>query len=341
MSYELQVAPVGNEGFVPMKHGARPILRKKSAVAHIRTPRGMMVNSALLRDEWIELDRQVLQPAQSILRIVNILQARGLTRRLGGLGTMLAQYNTVGEMTPANISLSGHASGQKDLVDYNIDGVPVPVIFKEFELDERYLQSSRRMGDGVDMTNGVAAARVVFEKMEDLVLRGDTRINLNGKTIYGLTNHPSINTDTASNYGGGDWGTIDNVTKTVAGMIAAAKADFHYGPYGLFVASTQYNQAQTSYFTNMDSTPLGRLRTWQDIAFVEELPGLTDGQIMLVELSTDVVELAYVPGFFPATNLEWTSGDGMLNNFKVLSVMTVIVKSDYNSRSGIVLATGA
>jgi uncharacterized linocin/CFP29 family protein len=337
---DVQISPV-TFGSSLLKHGSRPVLNKKNQHARITSPRGLTVNSALLKDEWEELDRRVVQPAQYQLRLINILQRYGLTRRLGGLGTMIAQYNTVSEVTPANISLSGHASGQKDNADYNIEGVPVPVIFKEFELDQRYLESSRRMGDGVDMTNGVAAARVVFEKMEDVVLNGDSSINLNGKTIYGMTNHPGINTDTAGNYGGGDWGTIAHITNTVTGMVNAAKADRFYGPFGLFVATTQYNQAMMSYYDGLDSTPLGRLNSWEDIEFVEELPTLADGEIMLVELSPDVVEVAYVPGYFPITNLEWTSGDGMLNNFKVLSVMTVIVKSDYNGRSGIVLATGA
>lgn len=322
--------------------GGRPTVNKRSGQVTIRTARGMMINSALRKDEWEELDRAIVQAAVQPLVIVEALRSRGLTRTLGGIGTMIAQYNQASEMTAANISLRGHASGEKDLVDFSLVGVPVPIIFKEFEIDTRYLESSRRLGDSIDVANGAAAARVVAEKIEDLAINGDTSINLNGSTIYGLTTHPNRNTDTATNYGGGDWGTVTNVLPTIAGMVAAAQGDGYYGPYGVFVSNTQYNQASLVYFTDgSNSTPRTRIMGMPQIEFFLPSAQLADGVVVLVQLTRDVIELAFVEAYWPITNLEWTSGDSMLNMFKVLSVYVPMVKSAFAGKSGIVHATGS
>jgi uncharacterized linocin/CFP29 family protein len=322
--------------------GGRPIVNKRNGVVTIKSARGLTINSTLRKDEWEELDRRVVMAAVPPLVILNYLVGRGLTRTLGGLGTMVAQYNRISEMTPANATLRGHASGEKDLVDVDLAGVPVPVIFKEFEIDERLLLSSRRLGDGLDVTNAAAAARVVAEKAEDMLINGDASINLNGATIYGLTNHPDINTGTAASYGGGDWGTASNITPTIAGMISAAQNDGYYGPYALWAAPTQFNQASMVFFDDgSGDTPRDRILRLAGIQSFEQSPQLADGEVLLVTLSDEVVQIATVPGFFPITNREWMTGDGMLNSFKALSVYTPIVKSAHDGKSGIVLATAA
>lgn len=324
--------------------GSRPMVNKKGEVL-LRTPRGLVVNSALRKDEWEELDRSVLQAAQAPLAMVNRFQAAGLVRRLGGLGTLIAQYNKVGEMTQANVSLSGTAIGDKDLLDYDLTGVPVPVIFKEFEINQRYLESSRRSGDAIDTLNGQAAARVVGEKVENLLISGDTSINLNGNTIYGLTTHPDRNTLAASAVSGvtnaGDFGTLGNIVPVVSAAISMARADNYRGPYGIFIADDQYDQLTMQFYSDgSGQSALQRIMGIPNISFVDSSAWLTSGQMVLVNMSSEVIELAYVPAYWPIVNLEWTSGDGMQSMFKVMTVFTPIVKSDYGNRSGIVHVSG-
>lgn len=328
-----------------LRSGSRPkITERKNPVTNeveydvqIVTSRGLTVNSALRKYEWEELDTAIVAAATAPLNMTQRFINAGLVRPLGGLGTLIAQYNKVSETSGANVSLSGTGSGQKDLVDFDIAGVPVPVIFKEFEINERYLQSSRLLGNGIDVTNAQAAARVVGEKIEDMLINGDSNINLNGSTIYGITSHPNRNTGSAT----GDWGTISNIVSTVASMTTAAKADNYRGPYGLFVADTQYDQAAQSFYTDgSGQSGLDRILRLPNISFVDSSAWLDDGEAVLVNLSRDVVELAYIPNYFPATNLEWMSGDGMATMFKVMAVFAPIVKADYAGRSGIVHITG-
>lgn len=338
----VEISTLGDAAAGNLLQGSRPLVNSRTGQVMVQTQRGMTVNSVLRKDEWEELDTAIVQAAVQPLNITRELQQRGLVRRLGDIGVLLAQYSTIGEMTAAEANLRGHSSVEKDLAQYGIASVPVPIVHKEFELDARMLASSRRMGNGLDVANGAAAARVVAEKVEDMVINGDTGINLNGNTIYGLTNHPNRNTDTATNYGGGDWGTINNVTGTIAGMISAAQADGYYGPYGVFASNTQYNQAALAFYTDgSGQTPLQRVTMMNQIEFFLPSAQLSDGAIVLLQLTRDVVELAYVDMYWPVTNLEWTSGDSLLHRFKVMTVFAPIVKAAANGRSGIVHATAA
>src|SRR4030095_5835208 len=187
MDNTLQLVPFQSTAGRAAILGWRPIVNKRTGLVTIETDRGLRINSVLRKDEWAELDSDIVRASVPPLRLTQALVNRGLTRRLGGLGSITAEYNRSGEMTAATATISGHASVEKDLVGYEIAGVPVPVIAKEFEIDERLLEASRRGGDGLDTTNAVAAARVVGEKIEDLLINGDTAINFKGNTIYGLT----------------------------------------------------------------------------------------------------------------------------------------------------------
>lgn len=340
---DLRVLQLGSpEAQQELAGGYRPVVNKRTGAVMLPLANGLMVNSTLKKDEWEELDRVVLQEATKPLNVTATLMRLGLTKRLGSIGTLTAQYSKSSEVTAANRSLTGTTLGDKDLPDHDIAGVPVPVIFKEFEIPMRTLAASRRMGDGLDVTAAVAAAKVVGESIEDLVLNGDTTINLNGASIAGITTQANRNTDTATNYGGGDWGTITNVQATINGMIAASEGDNYFGPYGIFVSTTQYGQAARAFFTDgSGDTPVSRALRIPGLQFIEPAHWLSDGVVVLINLTRDVIELAYVDEFWPISNREWSSGDGMVTHYKVMSVMTPIVKATYGLRSGVVHATSA
>lgn len=341
---DLKVLQLGSpEAQAELIGGYRPVVNKRTGQMMLPLANGLMVNSSLRKEEWEELDRAVLAEAVKPLTVTATLMRLGLTKRLGSIGTLSAQYTRSGEMTAANRSLTGTTLGDKDLPDTGVAGVPVPVIFKEFEIPARVLAASRRMGDGLDLSAATAAARVVGESIEDLVINGDTTINLNGSSIAGLTTHASLNPPiTAADYGGGDWGTITNVQATISGMIAAAEGNNYFGPYGLFVSTTQYGQAARAFFTDgSGDTPLSRALRIPGLQFIEAAHNLSDGVVVLVNLSRDVIELAYVDEYWPMTNREWASGDGMVTHYKIMSVVTPIVKATYGGKRGIVHATGA
>ena len=323
--------------------GSRPLVEGGEIKANskrtpqIVTARGLVLNSMLQEKEWVVVDRAVMQAAVPPLIAVNELRSRGLVVQMGSIGAMTREWYMQSEMSAAEVSMTGQ-SRSLDQVDLKLTGAPIPVIFKDFIVDARTLAASRLMGTPLDTTNASAAARVVAEKMEDLLLNG-ADVTLAGRALYGLRTHPNRNTDTAGNYTGGDWGTIDNIHKTVSGMIQAAVNDDRYGPYMLFAAKTQYQQAAHVYYTDgSGQTPADRIRAMPEIAGFKMLPRLTDGDLLLVEMSPEVVEWNET---LDIQTREWVSGDGMTTNFKVIAIGGPAIKADYANKSGIVHATGA
>lgn len=340
-SAELLAKMIGRRPQTKVENG-RGLIRVNEATGtpYLQAPQGVTINSMLREDEWAEVDRAVIEAARYPLRAVQDLRSRGLTVRLGGLGTLMSHWYTRSEMTAASVSMSGQGGGLRDLPDMDQNGVPVPVVWKDFSIDVRTLEASRRMGDGLDVTAALEATRVVAETLESMVVNGAS-VKLNGVALYGYTTHPDRNTDTAANYGGGDWGTIANVLPTVAGMINAANGDNHYGPFQLYVSQTQYNQAALSYYTDgSGQTALDRISKLPAIAGVSLLPAstLADGVVLLVQMTRETVEWAEA---LDIQVREWTSGDGMASHYKVLAVAAPRVKSRYDGKSGIVHATGA
>jgi uncharacterized linocin/CFP29 family protein len=301
----------------------------------------LVVNSLLSVDEWIEVENAVLEAARYPLKVVDAFRRRGLVRRLGGVGSVEARWYVSSDITPAGISMTGRGKFERDLPELLPASVPVPVIFKDFEIDWRTLEASRRSGDGLDMTTLVEATRVVAEKYEDIVVNGSTAVRLNGAPIYGLRTHPNRLTDTAANYGGGAWSTIGNIVPTVAGMINAANGQFNYGPFTLYVSQAQYNQAALAYYTDgSGDTPLARIQRMSMIEAVEALPPavLPAGEVMLLQMTSEYMQLAEAMSIQVR---EWTSGDGLVSMFKVMAIGTPMIKARYGNQTGIVHATGA
>lgn len=321
--------------------GCRPIrVNKATGEVMIRNRRGIEVNSLLMRDEWAEVDRTVLEAARYPLRAVSDLKRMVPVKRLGGIGSLESRWYTSSEITPANINMTGRGGAERDLPELIEVGVPVPVIFKDFEIDGRALAASRRMGDGMDLTVVAEATRVVAESIENMLINGSA-VRLNGKILYGYRNHPNRNTDTATNYGGGDWTTIGNIVPTVAGMVNAANLDYHYGPFVLYVSQHQYNEAALRHYDDGTAeTPLARILRMPMISAVTMLPAVTlpANELLLVQMTGEVARWAEVHDIQVR---EWASPDGMADMMKVLAIATPEIKSRQDGKSGIVHATNA
>jgi len=307
---------------------------------NVGTP-GMVINSMLMENEWVEVERAVLAAAAYPLRVVNDLRARGLTAPLGSVGSLEARWYTSSQITRSTVNMTGRGRAERDLPENLQDGVPVPVIFKEFSVDWRTLEASRRLGDGLDMTTLTEATRVVAEDLESLVVNGNSSIQLNGRPIYGLRSHPKRKTDTAANFGGGDWGTTTNVLSTVRGMVNAANLQHNYGPFVLYVSQLQYNEAALNrYADGSGETPLDSISRLPMIQSVIALPSevLPDGELLLLQPTRDYIEFAEAMSIQVR---EWTSGDGLESMFKVMTIATPKIKARQGNETGIVHASGA
>jgi uncharacterized linocin/CFP29 family protein len=293
----------------------------------------LRTNTLLRKDEWEYIDGRIIEIASNTLKGIADLQSMGLTVQLGGLGVLVAQYETVSDLTDAAVNMAAEVDDEEGRLDYDLVGVPVPIISKSFRIDIRTLAASRQRGSGIDTAHIDAATRKVAEKLEEILFIGSTVVQ-RGQAIYGYTTHPNRNTVS----GGASWGTATNVYPNVLAMIAALVADNMSGPYKLYLHGDQYMETQA--LTANTSTPI--LRT------LESLPGMGPGSIqqsnyvpagqaVLVAMRRDVVDLAVGQDIIP---VEWDTKGGLVTRWKIMAAMVPRVKADAAGHSGIAHMSG-
>ncbi len=292
----------------------------------------MRTNDLLRKDEWIQLDRAVLDVARDRLVVAQDMRAAGLVQPLGGVGVTISQYEKQSDMTDADVTMSVIAPGEEDRVDFSLVSVPIPVVHKGFRLDLRTLEASRRNGAGLDVTQATVCARKVAEKIEYMTMYGASNIIVNASPIYGLTNEPNVNP-----VGGHDWGTIGNIYSDVLAMVAAAETDHYYGPYNLYVATTQFGQMRAIYDDGSGESAMERvLRGIPSIRSIKVVDRMTDGTALLMNMSRDIADLAVA---MDMTTVQWESMGGWQVHFRVMACLAPRVKSDAETHSGLVLIT--
>lgn len=285
-------------------------------------------NDLLQKDEWIKLDEVVVKTANMVLNVVTDLKAAGLTIDLGGLGVLISQFETVSSMEGANVDLSGVTEGSGDTPEFNLNSVLIPIIHKDFFLNLRRLLASRRMGEALDTTGIAIATRLVAEALENLVFNGSSMVS-GSAGIYGLFTHPSINDAGAPS---GSWGTPANIFTDVDTMLGKEDADNFRGPFNLYIANNLWNVTRQDAKAYGDRTVLDRLLAYPEIASVKSSGVIADGKACLVQMTSDVVDLAVGQDIKP---VQWDSKGGMQLNVKVLSAAAPRVKADHDGRSGI------
>lgn len=293
----------------------------------------LRANDVLRKDEWLQIDRTLIEIARKRLIMVGLLMSRNLQYNISnGLGTTILEWERVSDMEPANVSMSGVTEGEGDTLEYDLQSMPLPIIHKDFTINIRKLHASRTTGQPLDMAQVELASRLVSETTEAMVFNGHaTRVG--NSVIYGLLTQPDRNVGAVT----GDWDLIattgaNKVADTIA-MIQAAQDDDMYGPYVLLVTQTAFTNLAEDYKAESDKTQMARLNEIPGIEAILPSKDMPAGSIALVQLTRDVID--EVVGLQP-TVVQWESRGGMMLHFKVMSIMIPRVRSTQSGQSGIV-----
>lgn len=288
----------------------------------------------LMYDEWKDLDRAVFEVQRDRLVGIADLRAAGLTHNLGGLGVTIAQWEMSSDMTKANVSMSGASRGEEDTSAFKQATVPVPILHKDFRLNIRRLEASRRFGSSIDVLDADSAARKVAEASEEMLFAGKP-IVVDGSEIYGYTTHPARSTvdlGTAWDDNAVDGGDI---LEDVQEMLAEARDNNYHGPFTLYIPSEYEGKLDNDFEQGTGDIRTIRERLLQlsglsRIVVADRLPA---DNVILVQLTRNVVDLAVGQEM---TTVQWQSQGGMVEHFKVMAAWAPRIKNDYDGRSGIV-----
>lgn len=292
--------------------------------------------ASLQYQEWLDIDRSVLEAYFATTQAVEDLRSAGLTHPLGSVGKTISLYDKESDMTPASVNMSGITLGEEDRAAYNTASVPVPVFLKPFRLNWRHLAASRSEGEALDTANSRLAGRKVAEAEENVLINGSTEINVEGAVIYGYRTHPDRNLVDM----GVDWSTATGaqIVGDVMEAVQSLRTDFRRGPYKLYIPLAYATRMDADYNpgTSDTRTIRERILAIEGVASITVLDHLAAPDVLLVQLDKQTVDWAVGQTI---STINWQEMGGLQNHFYTLSVGTPRVKSDYDGRSGIVHIT--
>jgi uncharacterized linocin/CFP29 family protein len=294
---------------------------------------GLTVNGVLLDEEWKHFDRTVMDISRERLPVVTDLIRRGLVMNLpNAMGVMTLEWERVkSDLLDAEVTMSGLTEATKDRQDFETVSMPVPIFHKEFYYNLRHLQAARRNGRMPEVSHAEVATRKISELIETVMFNG---LTIGGSTIYGLATEPNRITGSVT----ANWSTVATGEQMLADVvemieIASASDNNFEGPFVLYVSRLAASRMQLDFKANSDKSIWSRLMEVEGLAEIRTTSRLTGTQILLVQLTSDVVQV--INGIQP-TMVEWESHGGFQHNFKIFAIMLPRVRSDGLGQSGIV-----
>lgn len=318
---------VGSDGaFSGSGNVAKTLIENDFNVNSLRT------QDFLRKDDWTHLDNRVIEIARhSLIGVGDVINA-GLTYNLpNALGTTKLEWERMGDLGPATMNMAGVTEGGNDTLDFDLVSLPIPIVHKDFWINIRKLEASRKNGLPLDTVQVDICTRKVSERIESMLFLGDTSLGSNN-TIYGYATAPNRITGSTT----ASWATAtgEQIVGDVLAMIGAAKAKEMRGPFVFYVHYTAMTNLADDYKAESDKTILQRVMEIPGVAAVKESYYVPNADtVFAVQMTSDVVDI--VDGLQP-TVVMWDNMGGLIKNFKVMAIMVPRVKSTKDLQSGII-----
>lgn len=296
------------------------------------SPAELRTMDTLRKDEWKAFDEALVEEGMIRLSAVADLMSAGLTIPVANaMGKTLFEYEKISDMNDAEVSLAGVSRTEDDRALFELAGLPLPIIHKDFNLHLRTLTASRTRGESLDTTQARIAGRKVSEKLEDMFFNGSKTYK--ATPIYGVDTEPNINTESLS---GGAWdgtATGEQVLADVLAMKEALQSARFYGPYRLYIPSAWSIGFDEDFKAASDKSVRQRVMEvdgLQSISVADQCPA---AKAFMIQWTRDVVAL--VNGE-PLQSVQWDIEGGFIIKFKAMAIQIPLVRSTSANRSGVV-----
>lgn len=291
--------------------------------------------ATLRKDEWKHYDTVLVDVARNRLRGIADLISAGLVYDIpGGLGSLVLEYEDVSDMTGAETNMSGLVRGQNDRVEFDLKTLPMPITFKDFQLNFRNLLSSRKTGAPLDITQARISARKVAEKLETTLFQGLDGYAFGGGRIYGYTDSPLRNTATMTTLWTDSTMTGKLIKEEVLSMKQSLIDIHHYGPYIMYIPTNFETLMDEDYSAEGYGTTLREhLLKIEGISSIRVSDYLPANNVLLIQMDSETVRLVRAMNM---TNMEWDGEFGFTKHFKVMACMVPQIRADQEGRCGIV-----
>lgn len=315
----------------------------------------LVTNATTLRKEdWIQLDRQVVRAARQRLRAVADLESASSFGGFNALGKMTLEYQAMSDPGEAVVDMDGRTDARTDTPLFILRSLPLPITHSDFGYSQRELMVSRNSDTPLDTVMGEAAGRRVAESIEDQLIGNVTGVtyatqtagpgtHTGTSTVYGYRNFPQRLTKTnftAPTAGG--W-VPDTTRNEILTALSQFYDQFFYGPFILYHSTDWSQYMERAYSLSGGNHASETLRTMllktagiQDVRRLDRLTATFT--LLLVQMTAEVAQL--VNGM-DITTVQWEEKGGLELRFKVMAIKVPRLRSDYNSRTGILHGTTA
>jgi hypothetical protein len=307
---------------------------------------GVANSTTLLRDEWKVIDSAIGVARQKRMNFVNWLISKGCVIDIpNGLGVTQYEWQNIGSLDGADISMDGLKQGDTDRVEYTSATMPLPIITKNWRLTLRYLEESRRKGMPMDTYFMSETARVVTQYVEKMAVTGVGSVKFGGDTLYGLLDSPNVEAVTSGN----SVFTVawDDATATGSGILADVRAmaqelndNLRYGPFAMWLPQKYQLALAKDYSTEYPKTIAQRILETGIVSEIQYSDYFTQdgGKDRVVMLEAAKETIAIVRGM-EFRDFEWQSLGGWAMDHKIAGIYAPLIRADAAGQYGIVKAT--
>lgn len=296
---------------------------------------GEMIGNAytIPRDAWATYDNDLITLQRAQLGVFNDLSS---LQRNVPIGKVLHYFSKVTDSGEVNSSIDGRSRAKADAPVIDYEGTPVPIYDTTFTFGWRDVEAARQDGgwqylDAATRDNG---NRRIVEKMEDLIVNGDTKYNVAGSQIFGLRTAPSRNTGLFGNFDlvtatGAQW--VSALTKVLLGL----QASNYYGGATIYLNYGDWFAASVSDYVTAapQNTILARLMSIPGIVAVVPSTSIPANEILAVVKERRVLEIltAMPVTTMPIERKNFTDE----YSFQIMTAVAPQFKRDAANKSGV------
>lgn len=243
------------------------------------------------RDAWATYDQDLITLQRAQLGVFNDLAS---LQRNVPIGKVLHYFSKVTDSGEVNSSIDGRSRAKADAPVIDYEGTPVPIYDTTFTFGWRDVEAARQDGgwqylDAATRDNG---NRRIIEKMEDLIVNGDSKYNVAGSQIFGLRTAPGRATGNFGNFDlvtatGAEW--VSAITKVLLGL----QAKNYYGGATLYVNYGDWFAASVGDYVTAapQNTILSRLMAIPGVVAIVPSTSVPVNEILAVVKERRVLEI--------------------------------------------------
>jgi hypothetical protein len=297
-----------------------------------------MIGNALPvpRDVWGIWDREGLEIQREVLSVFNDLSSSVAMPM--PIGKLVHHFQTISDSGSVNVSLDGRSKARTDQPVFEYFGTPLPIVDSTFSFGWRQMEAARSDGFAIDGAGRANAMFKVAEKLEDIVLNGDSTVVVGGSTLYGLRNHPKRNTDThgfdLSACTGPQW------LAAVAKATAALYGDLFFTEPTLYVNINDWKYArETDYSTSYANKTIAQRVLESGIAGVVPASKVPADSIIAVVKNRRVLQV--LNGMPMTTRAQFRANPEDDYNFVTMAAAALEIKFDAGNKCGVAVVTAS